>query len=49
VNSKSEICCYFLVGEDVDCQLWCDELRESIDAWLSPGVKPVLLEMRMVK
>mmetsp|Transcript_13024 Transcript_13024/g.24232 ORF Transcript_13024/g.24232 Transcript_13024/m.24232 type:complete len:163 (-) Transcript_13024:550-1038(-) len=49
VNAKSEICCYFLVSEEVDCQGWCDELKESIEPWLPQGVKPVLLEIRMVK
>lgn len=41
-----DICCYFIVSDEVDCDKWVAEFEKILEGMMVPGSHPVMLEMR---
>ena len=41
-----DICCYFIVSDEVDCDKLVAEFEKILEGMMAPGSHPVMLEMR---
>lgn len=41
-----DICCYFIVSDEVDCDKWVAEFEKILEGMMVVGSQPVMLEMR---